>query len=110
MNEQMQDCITKCQACRDVCTQTLEYAAAQGADFIDDAHRSLLEDCAKICDTSAEFMERESENHSKACAVCAEICEKCAETCEAMVDDEQMQECARMCRECAESCRDMSED
>ena len=110
MNDQMQDCIKKCQTCRDVCLQTLEYATEQGADYIDDTHQKLLEDCAKICDTSAEYLERESENHSKVCAVCAELCEKCAEACEAMVDDEQMQECARVCRECAESCRDMSED
>lgn len=109
MNQQLEDCIDKCQTCRDVCLETLEYAQDQGPDFLEDAHKNLLEDCAKICDTSIDFMERESDFHSKTCGLCAEICEKCAEACETMTDDPQFQACARACRECAESCRQMSE-
>lgn len=109
MDEELQDCIDSCQACRDVCARTLEYADEQGAGYIDEAHIVLLEDCVKICDTSVDFMERGSANHQKTCGVCAEICAQCAEACEAISDDEQMQECARACRECAASCQEMSE-
>lgn len=104
----MQECIDNCKKCRQVCLETLEYCREKGGEHADENHLKLLEDCAKICETSTDFMERESENHQKTCAVCADICEQCAEACEAFEDDEQMQKCAEACRECAESCREMS--
>ena len=72
------------------------------------AHIRLLSDCAEICQTSANFMLRGSELHSRTCGVCAEVCERCATECDRMGDDAQMKVCADMCRRCAESCRQMS--
>lgn len=109
MDDELQNCIDVCTACKAVCASTIEYVQEQGAEFVEDEHMVLLEDCSKMSETAVDFMERGSNNHQKICGVCAEICEQCADACEQMVDDEQMQECARMCRECAESCQEMAE-
>jgi hypothetical protein len=64
-------------------------------------HIRLLQDCAEICQTSANFMLRVSDFHGSTCEVCAEDCER-------FTDDEMMQQCAQSCRSCAESCREMA--
>jgi hypothetical protein len=108
MDDKMRAGIEKAKECRQICLETLEYCKSKGGEHASEEHLKLLEDCAKICETSADFMERGSDHHSKVCAVCADICDKCAESCEMMEDDEQMQKCAQICRECAESCRGMT--
>lgn len=109
MGDTMQECIDNCTNCAQVCREALEYCREKGGDHADPKHLNLLEDCIKICELSANFMERESDNHTDVCGVCSRICEKCAEACEAMADgDEMMQKCADACRKCAESCRAMA--
>jgi hypothetical protein len=68
----------------------------------------LLLDCADICQTSTNFMLRNSPLHGQTCRLCAEVCERCAEDCERFRDDAAMQNCAQVCRRCAESCRRMA--
>jgi hypothetical protein len=67
-----------------------------------------LLDCAEICQTSANFMLRGSELHSRTCWACAEICERCARDCERLSDDAYMRACAEACRRCANSCKHMA--
>ncbi len=104
----MQVCINNCKNCQQVCLETLDYCREKGGEHADGKHLKLLEDCAKICEINADFMERESDNHQKTCSVCADICNQCAEACEQFEDDEQMQKCVQICRKCAESCGQMS--
>lgn len=108
MDDKMQECIGNCNQCADVCREALEYCQNKGGAHADPKHLQLLQDCIKICETAADFMQRESGNHPAICEVCANICEQCAESCEAMGDDEIMQKCAEICRMCARSCREMS--
>lgn len=109
MDQAMQDCINSCESCSDICKQTLQYCLETGGAHAEEEHIKLLEDCIRICDTSADFMKRESTNHGLTCGVCSDICAQCAEACEAFEDDEKMQECARACRECSESCLSMAQ-
>ena len=108
LTAQMQRCIELCQSCHDICLNTLAYCLQQGGRHTEEQHLRLLMDCAQICQTSADFMLRESTFHPRVCGACADICESCADSCGTMSDDERMKACADLCRECATTCRDMS--
>lgn len=94
--------------CHTVCLETIDYCLTKGGEHANPDHIKLLQDCAEICQTAANFMTRESTVHAEACRVCAEVCERCAKSCEQMGDDEVMRRCAEACHRCAESCREMA--
>jgi hypothetical protein len=104
----MQQCIQNCMECHRSCTETMVHCLAKGGRHADASHIRLLADCADICQTSAEFMMRQSDLHAGICTVCADVCDHCAHDCDGLKDDEQMGVCAAMCRQCAQSCRDMA--
>ena len=109
ISQEMQDCITNCSDCHDICLETLTHCLSMGGDHAGLDHQRALFDCAQACDQSRDFMLRGSDLHPQACGLCAEACDRCAESCESVGDgDEQMQRCAKQCRECAESCRAMA--
>ena len=108
LSAQLQRCIELCQSCHNVCLNTLAYCIQQGEPHTEEQHLRLMMDCAQICQTSADFMLRESTFHARVCGACADICESCADSCGSMTDDERMQACADLCRECATLCREMS--
>jgi hypothetical protein len=106
---QMQQCIQDCMDCHRMCVETMTHCLHMGGKHAEAEHIRLLADCAQICQTSADFMMRGSDMHSRTCAICAEICERCAQDCERVDSrDPQMKQCADMCRRCAESCRRMA--
>lgn len=104
---EMKECIDACDDCHSICLETVSWCLEQGGEHAEAEHVKLLQDCAEICQTSANFMLRQSPRHDLTCGACAEVCERCAEECERM-DGEQMQACAEACRRCAESCRSMA--
>ena len=108
VNSEMQQCIENCLDCHSICLNTVTYCLQKGGHHAEPAHIRLLQDCAEICQTSANYMLRGSDLHTRTCGVCAEVCERCAAECDRMGDDAQMKACADMCRRCAESCRLMS--
>jgi hypothetical protein len=108
MNDEMRRCIDECLSCFRTCLETVTHCLEKGGRHAEASHIRLLLDCAEICQTSAGFMLRTSDLHTRTCAVCAEICERCARECEAFGDDPVMRACAEACRRCAESCRQMA--
>ena len=108
VSDEMQRCINECLSCHGVCLATVQYCLQQGGRHAEAGHIRLLLDCAEICQTSANFMLRGSDLHTRTCGVCAEVCRRCAEACEQVGDDEQMRACAEACRRCAESCERMA--
>ena len=101
------DCIELCWSCRDTCQSTLfNYCTEQGGHHVEPGHVRLMMDCIQICQTSADFMTRNSMMHGPVCAACAAVCNACAESCEAM-NDLEMQKCADICRRCGDSCWQM---
>jgi hypothetical protein len=108
LDDAMLKCIELCQDCHKACQETLIYCLQQGGHHSEADHIRLMMDCAEICQTSANFMQRGSDLHMHTCRACAEVCERCAEDCESMADDARMAACATMCRRCSESCRQMA--
>lgn len=108
VNPDLQNCIQNCLDCHSICLNLLNYCIPQGGSHAELGHLRLLLDCAEICQTSANFMLRGSELHSRVCGLCAEVCERCAQDCERFSDDQQMMACAEICRRCSESCRQMA--
>jgi hypothetical protein len=107
-NATMQKCIEDCLNCYAVCTATISHCLEMGGTHADLNHIRLMLDCAKICQTSADFMLRGSNNHLKTCQICAKICEMCAKDCERLAQgDQHMQACTDACRKCAQSCQQM---
>lgn len=106
-NKEIEECISNCQECHSICLQTISHCLEKGGEHAEQGHISLLLDCAEICQTSANFMLRQSEFHGETCRTCARLCEECARSCEEFGDDEVMQRCAEICRECADSCHRM---
>jgi hypothetical protein len=109
VSQEMQNCINECLSCHAVCLETINHCLQMGGKHAEPKHIVLLQDCAQICLTSADFMLRGSNFHAQTCGVCAAICNACADECESIADGaEFMQRCADACRRCAESCRQMS--
>ena len=109
ISQEMRECIDNCLRCHAICLETITHCLAMGGEHAAPDHIRLLQDCAQICMTSADFMLRMSDRHGETCGVCAAICEACADDCESLADGADfMQTCADECRRCAESCRRMA--
>lgn len=108
VSNSMQQCIEECQDCSRICIETINHCLEKGSKHASASHIRLLQDCADICQTSANFLSRGSDLHTSTCGVCAEVCEKCAVSCEQFNDDADMKRCADACRSCAQSCQQMS--
>lgn len=108
LDSDLKDCIELCSQCHDSCTQMVSHCLGLGGEHASPQHIALLLDCAQLCHTSADFMQRQSSHHAQVCDVCADVCEACAQDCERLADgDSMMLGCANICRQCAESCRMM---
>jgi hypothetical protein len=105
---QMRQCIQNCLECHSRCLETVMHCQQMGGKHAEPAHLRLLQDCAEICQTSANFLLRSSTFHSRVCGVCADVCAQCARSCERFPDDPQMKACAASARRSAQSCRVMA--
>lgn len=108
VSEDMRSCIEECTDCASVCIETITHCLTKGGKHAEANHISLLQNCADICETNAQFMLRGSELHTRTCEVCAEVCEACAKSCDSLGTDDFMKRCAEACRNCAASCRQMA--
>lgn len=105
---EMKDCITACWDCRTMVQKTLfNHCLEMGGNHVEQNHVRLMVDCMEICQTSADFMTRNSSVHASVCAACAEVCYACADSCVKIGGDE-MHACAQLCRECGEMCDNLS--
>jgi hypothetical protein len=107
-SKEMEKAIKDSLDCYHACTESIGMCLQMGGEHAAPEHIRLMRDCAQICNTSAEFMMRNSEFHGQVCEICADICDRCAESC-GKFDDKFMKECAEACRKCAESCRKMAQ-
>jgi len=107
MSEEVRECIQDCLDCFKTCNQTLIRCLGMGGRHAEMEHLNLIIDCARICNTNADFMLRNSTYYPQSCGLTADICDECADTCDRFEDD-FMKECASVCRRCAESCREMA--
>jgi len=107
MNSEVREGITDSIDCYQTCTETTLRCLSMGGKHAASTHINLLLDCAKICNTNADFMLRNSTYYPQTCGICADICDECSDVCDRF-EDGFMKECATTCRRCAESCREMT--
>lgn len=100
LSPEIQRCIEVCKQGHDIFLQTvLTHCLQVGGKHVEEAHFRLMINCAEICQTSANFMLRNSLVHEAVCVACAEVCDACTESCECIGD---MDDCAQRCRRCAD--------
>lgn len=107
MNQDLQQCVQECTQCHRSCLEAMHYCLLQGGAYADPEHIRLLTDCAEICQTSANFMLRDSDLHMLINEACAEICQQCWESFNHFNKDAQMKQWAADCRRCSETCQQM---
>ncbi len=106
-SDEVQECLKDSLDCYQTCTKTTIRCLNMGGKHAESEHVNLLMDCAKICNTNADFMLRNSTYYPQTCGITADICDECGDMCDRF-DDDFMKECASVCRRCAESCREMA--
>jgi hypothetical protein len=102
---QIEQCIQSCLDCHRICLETITHCLLKGGEYASEKRILLLQDCAEICDTAANFMTRNSDLRATICSTCAEVCIRCAEDCERLRSDDLVKACAKACRRCAEYCQ-----
>jgi len=108
-DDEMKKCIQLCRECHAMCTQTISHCLKLGGRHAAPDHIRLMEDCAQLCATAADYMLRESPFHDRICRVCSDLCKQCGKDCEQVAGDDQMvKQCLEMCRKCAGSCERMA--
>lgn len=106
-SDEVRECLKDCLDCYQTCTETTTKCLKMGGKHAENEHLNLLMDCARMCNTNADFILRNSTYYPQTCGITADICDECADTCDRFEDD-FMKECASVCRRCAESCREMA--
>lgn len=106
-SDEVRECLRDSLDCYQTCTETIARCLTIGDKHAEKEHLNLLMDCAKICNTNADFITRNSTYYPQTCGITADICDECADNCDRF-DDDYMKECASVCRRCAESCREMT--
>ena len=105
----MEQCITDNMDCHSICMETTMYCLMKGGKYADPKLMRMMRDCSEMCQTTANFMLRESPMCTRMCSMCAEMCMECAEMCEQFKNDKMMMSCADVCRKCATSCEKMAD-
>lgn len=108
-DDEMHKCIQLCRDCHAMCTRTIAHCLKLGGRHASPHHIRLLEDCAQMCATSADYMVRESPFHDRICRLCSELCQESGKDCQQVAGDDQIvKECIEICRKCAASCERMA--
>jgi hypothetical protein len=107
INDEVQQCLDDSLDCYKTCSKTTIHCLSMGGKHAKPEHINLLMDCARICNTNADFIMRNSTYYPQTCGICADICDECGDECDKF-DEDFMKECAEMCRRCAESCRELA--
>ncbi|QVM86160.1 four-helix bundle copper-binding protein [Novosphingobium decolorationis] len=105
----MTDCIDDCVASHRMCLETAAWLTKQGGASATASLIAMLNDCAELCQATANSMLRESPLHTILCRACADACERCARECLSHVVGERIKRCSATCKDCAASCRMMAD-
>lgn len=105
MTPEMERCARQCRVAEKDCVQAMTFCLEKGGKYSRlEIIRALL-DCAEMCQTCANALDRDSEIADRECGICAEACEKCAEALEKLGAEPPIQACAKACRRCSDECR-----
>jgi hypothetical protein len=102
-SNQLRESARLCWECRTEChTALFNYCLEKGGRHAQVEHIKLMVDCIEICQTTADFITRDSELYSDICAACAEVCFVCAESCDSL-SGEDMENCAKFAEDVQEA-------
>ncbi|MBA4793404.1 MAG: four-helix bundle copper-binding protein [Phenylobacterium sp.] len=104
----MDDCVALCIASHRSCLTSARHVMGQPQLRAPAQLVALLQDCAELCQTTANSMLRGAPTHTLLCRACADLCEACAQACDAFKNDAVLTRCAATCRECGAACRHMA--
>ncbi len=108
-DDQLIQCIFNCERCAHECLRCVNHCLEIGGEHASVEHQRIMQDCAAVCVTAANFMSRESAWHPDVCGLCARVCGDCADDCERLSKgNDPMHKCAQACRDCAETCKRMA--
>ena len=72
MTPEMRECIQNCLDCHAICLETAIQCLTIGGKHASVEHQRILQDCAQICVTCADFMLRGSTHQLRVCGDCGE--------------------------------------
>jgi hypothetical protein len=98
------DAVQACRECQSACLEMVSYCVRMQGYYAELGHVRLLEDCARICEMTVDFVLRGSEMRGGLLAMCAEICQRCARDCTRFDYDQRLLACAAACERCADAC------
>lgn len=75
----MRQCIRVCSDCADICGATAKLSVRRTGQNVE-MLKTMLEVCAKACESCATECEKHQHDH---CRLCAEMCRECARDCNA---------------------------
>lgn len=104
----MDDCVTLCVASHRSCLTSARHVLEQPQLHAAAQLVALLQDCAELCQTTANSMLRGAPTHTLLCGACADLCAACAQACDAYKNDAVLTRCAATCRDCGAACRHMA--
>ena len=104
----MDDCVALCIASHRSCLTSARHVMGQPQLRAPAQLVALLQDCAELCQTTANSMLRGAPTHTLLCRACADLCEACAQACDAFKNDAVLTRCAATCRERGAACRRMA--
>ncbi|MFM9433039.1 hypothetical protein ACFDR9_000068 [Janthinobacterium sp. CG_23.3] len=106
MASEMQACIDACAHCHQVCLQTaMTHCLNMGGGHVEPEHFRLMNNCAEICQSSANLQLSGSVFSARLCALCADVCTACADSCREL---DGMEGCVSACERCAANCRSIA--
>lgn len=97
-------CVLALNECRAACLDMVGHSIRMQGYYAELGHVRLLEDCARLCESTVDFLLRGSELAPEMLALCGEVCRRSARDCERFDYDQQLLDCAAACNRCAESC------
>ncbi len=100
----LEQCRDACLATADACSEVAAACRAAPGASGDMDRAAMLEECARVCRTSADVLGRLSDLSFVTCRVCAELCMRCAAALDDAAADPRLAACATACRKCAEVC------
>ncbi|WP_377369060.1 four-helix bundle copper-binding protein [Phenylobacterium ferrooxidans] len=104
----MDDCVTLCVASHRSCLTSARHVLEQPQLNAPAELVALLQDCAELCQTTANSMVRGAPTHTLLCGACADLCAACAQACDAYKNDTVLTLCAVTCRDCGAACGHMA--
>ena len=107
MSVPMDDGLEACLECHRICLETVSYlSTSEHPVGVEDIR--LLFNTAEVCRMSAGLLRGSVATHGNAYAACAELCEQSARYCDRRSEDLRLRACAAACRRCAAACRGLA--